>query len=596
MSKKYIKVPIKGMHCKSCELLIEEKLKEIPEIVEVEISYRAGEASVYYSGSAPAMHVIDKVLKDVGYSIGHAEKMPFWSRDKNEYATLGTALLVLVALYMLLKSFGLTNINLSPDLSSPSWGLIIVIGLVAGFSTCMALVGGLSLGLSSKFAENHPTASSAEKFRPHIFFVLGRIVSYAALGGVLGLIGKVFQFSATLNGFLSIAVGAVMLLMGLQLTNVFPRLNSFKLALPKSISRLFGIQKKEREYSHKNAFGLGALTFFLPCGFTQAMQLYAVSTGSFSAGALTLGLFALGTAPGLLSIGGLTSLVRGHFKTLFFKVAGLAVIAFSVFNLNNGFALASLNFSSSDGAQSQVVADPNVKLVNGVQEVRMTESNSGYSPNKFSIQKGVPVKWIIDAKAPFSCASSIIVPKLNIKKSLSAGENIIEFTATETGKIAFSCSMGMYTGVFNVYDETSGATTSTVQDSASPAVVPSSATCASGGGGCGCGGGNKLEKDKVETSSVVEGSEQLIKASYTDSSSLSPNSFKIKAGVRTRFEIDVKDDGFGCGYAIMIPGLYDEQEPLTAGRTITMEFTPEKGIYDITCGMQMIRFGSIIVE
>lgn len=38
MFKKIIKVPIKGMHCRSCELLIEEKLKEIEHVMEVYVN------------------------------------------------------------------------------------------------------------------------------------------------------------------------------------------------------------------------------------------------------------------------------------------------------------------------------------------------------------------------------------------------------------------------------------------------------------------------------------------------------------------------------------------------------------------------------
>ena len=166
-----------------------------------------------------------------------------------------------------------------------------------------------------------------------------------------------------------------------------------------------------------------------------------------------MGLFALGTAPGLLSIGGVTSLVRGSFKERFFKVAGLAVIFFGLFNLNNGYTLASLNLGNinySNSSKESFVEDPNVVIEDGVQVIRMTEGNNGYSPNKFSIKKGVPVKWIIDAKAPFSCASTVIIPALNISKDLKAGENIIEFIPEEAGKLNFSCSMGMYTGVFNV--------------------------------------------------------------------------------------------------------------------------------------------------
>ncbi|MFA6995224.1 MAG: sulfite exporter TauE/SafE family protein [Patescibacteria group bacterium] len=467
---KYLKVPIKGMHCRSCEILIEEKLREVNHVKSANLNYKTSEAIIHYREIAPDMNDIKKAIAEAGYEIGESEKLPFLSRNRNDYANLGNAFLIIAILYFLFKNLGLFNLNVTSDLTSPGFGLIVLIGLVAGFSTCMALVGGLVLGLSTKFAENHPNATVKEKFKPHIFFVVGRILSYAFLGGLLGVIGKIFQVSPFVNGLLTLSVGIVMLVMGLQLIDIFPRLSKFKLSLPKGVSRVLGITKKREEYSHRNAMILGGLTFFLPCGFTQAMQLYAISTGSFGAGALVMGLFALGTAPGLLSIGGLTSIIQGSFKELFFKVAGLAVIFFAIFNLNNGYSLTSLSavgfrvnsFSAASNQTQNNINDPNVVLENGVQVVHMTENSNGYSPNRFSVKKGVPVKWIVEAKAPYSCASVLLIPKLKIQKFLAAGENIIEFTPTESGQLPFSCSMGMYTGVFNVYDGDSASVDSNI--------------------------------------------------------------------------------------------------------------------------------------
>jgi sulfite exporter TauE/SafE/copper chaperone CopZ len=494
-NKKYLNVFIKGLHCRSCELLIEEKFKDIKHVQEVQVNYKTGEAAIAYTDSAPDVRLINQAIIDAGYEVGAPDKLPLLTKDKREYVNLGIAFLILMILYLSLKGLGLTNINLTPDLSNPSWGLIIVIGLVAGFSTCMAMVGGLSLGLSTKFVENHPQATPTEKFRPHLFFIFGRILAYAWLGGILGVLGMAIKLSTTASGFITVFVGLIMLLMGLQLINIFPRLNRFKLSLPKGISKALGIHRQEKEYTHKQAMVLGALTFFLPCGFTQAMQLYAISTGNFALGALVMGLFAIGTAPGLLSIGGVTSLVKGNIKERFFKVAGLAVIFFGLFNLSNGYTLASLSFDGFGNGQTKTknatVIDPNVTMENGVQIVRMVESTRGYSPNSFSVKKGVPVKWIIDAQAQYSCASALIVPKLGIQKNLTLGENIIEFTPQEVGKLPFSCSMGMYTGVFNVYeDNNTGLINSALAAVAEPApVVATGNSCGLSSGGCGCGGG-----------------------------------------------------------------------------------------------------------
>ena len=211
-----------------------------------------------------------------------------------------------------------------------------------------------------------------------------------------------------------------------------------------------GKEKLKAEYSDKNSALLGASTFFLPCGFTQAMQLYAISTGSPIQGALTMGVFALGTTPGLLGVGGLTSVIKGQSSKLFFKTAGVIVVFLALFNVSNGLNL--LGVKSIFAKTTATSIDKNVKIVNGVQVVKMSQKTNGYNPSKFTIKKGVPVKWIVTSESIYSCASSIVSQQLGIRTSLKLGENIFEFTPTQVGTIRFSCSMGMYTGSFNVID------------------------------------------------------------------------------------------------------------------------------------------------
>ncbi|MEK7163541.1 MAG: sulfite exporter TauE/SafE family protein, partial [Patescibacteria group bacterium] len=195
---------------------------------------------------------------------------------------------------------------------------------------------------------------------------------------------------------------------------------------------------------------LGASTFFLPCGFTQAMQLYAMSTGSPITGALTMGVFALGTAPGLLGVGGLTSIVKGTFARLFFKGAGVVVAMLAIFNISNGLNLLGINLWEPTKVLGSQESQQDVRLVNGVQEVYMVQDGDGYIPNNFTITQGIPVRWIITSKNINTCASSIISSRLGIRQGLRKGENIIEFTPAEAGTMRFSCTMGMYNGSFNV--------------------------------------------------------------------------------------------------------------------------------------------------
>lgn len=565
-------VPIKGMHCRSCELMIEDELKEIPGVSSVSVSEKRACAEICYEDELKVDDV-DGAIQKAGYAIGYNEKKPLFSKDFYGYMDIFFAALALFYLYILVKALGLSSLFSAGGGHPTSLVTVFVIGLTAGLSTCMALIGGLVLGTATRFAQQHPEATNKQRFIPHLWFTGGRIVSYTVLGGVIGGIGSFFQFSGLSLGLLTLAVALVMLTLGMQLTGLFPRLENFKFTLPKEISKILGIKESE-EYSHKNSFLLGTSTFFLPCGFTQAMQLYAMSSGNVFTGAAIMGIFALGTAPGLLGIGGLTSVLRGVFAQKFFKFAGVAVMGLSLFNINNALNLIGWNSSNVLAAGERVVTQNNQQIV------RMTQDGRGYTPNSFTITNGIPVKWIINSTDVNTCASSIISSAIGVRKNLHPGENIIEFTPKKTGTINFSCSMGMYRGSFTVVEQG--------EEIPAPVVKGNSAgSCDSGG--CGCGGGVKPQVEQIAPEPVVENKEQVIKTTYANVVDISPNTFTVKRGIPVRLEIEAKDDGVGCMSAIMVSG-FTQPEFLEKGKTITFTFTPTSaGEFPITCAMGMPR-------
>jgi len=598
-------LPIKGMHCRACELLIEDELKAIPNVKHVSVSLKDKQAEVI-SSHALDPEALKAAVAAAGYEIGVEAKKDWFVKDFYEYVEIATAFVILFVLYLFAKELGLTNIGFAGSSSAPkSLFVVLVVGLTAGVSTCMALVGGLVLGIAARHAEKHPEATPFQNFRPHIYFNLGRIISYFLLGGLIGMIGKVFQLSGATLGVLTLGVGIVMLILGIQLTQLSPRISNFSLSLPSGIAKLFGIRKRhEKEYSHGNSMMVGALTFFLPCGFTQAMQLYAMTTGSFLSGALIMSVFAVGTAPGLLGIGGITAAIRGGVARYFFRFAGVLVIALSLFNIANGYNLTGWTLPSIDvGKTATAIQDPNVTIENGVQVVRMAQTSRGYSPNHFTIRKGIPVKWIVDSQDSYSCASSIVSDKIGVRKALSAGENVIGFNPDDTGTIKFTCSMGMYQGTFDVVDDSAPKVLPSDPQSAVPSTQPSQIAAGCGGGsGGGCGGGFKPKAPTigtVEDSPTIPNADlgaQLIRSTYESAQTdMVPNNFTVKAGKPVRLEIIVKEDGSGCMSTVMVPGLADTPQFLEAGKTLVFEFTPtEKGDFDITCAMGVPR-GTISV-
>lgn len=460
-------VKISGMHCKSCEVLIREKLEEIKDVKKADVSLKNRSATVY-SKYPPDMEKIESAVREAGYQIGEDFDRRLVSRNIADYKDLGLAIAALALLYAAGSWLGLFNLNFAGVGSSEGLGVIFLVGITAGLSTCMALVGGLVLGVAARHAEKHPEAGAMMKFRPHLFFNLGRVVIFFMFGGIIGSLGGIFRLSGTSLGVLMILVGVVMLVLGLNLTGIFPRLSGLSVALPGTIAKFFGITKKqEKEYSHLNSFLLGGATFFLPCGFTQAMQLYAVSTGNFLAGALTMGVFALGTAPGLLGVGGLASVVKGSFARIFYKFAGVLVILFALINVAGGYNLTgwtfgrgSAGFDAKNGGKitesggllpdDEKVGQTNVTIENGIQVARMEQNANGFFPNSFTVKSGMPVKWIIYATDRYSCSSSLVASKLGVSQNLKMGENVIEFTPDSSGVIKFSCGMGMYPGEFTV--------------------------------------------------------------------------------------------------------------------------------------------------
>lgn len=445
-------ISIKGMHCKSCEILIEDELKKIDGVQKVDISHKTGEATIHFVGTQPNQTDITKAVREAGYELGKNTNLPFLTTRKSDYVEFAYAGIIVTLLYFIFSDLGLFDMAFAKANDFSSLPVVLLIGLTAGVSTCMALVGGLVLGVATKYAQNNPLATAKQKFIPHIFFNLGRVLSFFILGGLIGLIGSVFNLSISSMGYLIIIVGVIMVVLGLQLTNIFPWLNSFSLTLPTRIAKSLGLsEKKEAEYSHTNAMILGGLTFFVPCGFTQSIQLYAMTTGSFINGALTMAVFAIGTTPGLIGLGGITSFIKGRSAGLIYKLIGLIVVALALFNISNGMTLAGLKKANAK-AVIQTEQDQYVKMENGVQVVRMEQNARGYHPNQVNLKINTPVKWIIKSVYPYSCASSLVSEKLNIRTLLTEEEQVFEFTPKETGDIPFSCSMGMYWGNFTVVE------------------------------------------------------------------------------------------------------------------------------------------------
>lgn len=327
---KTLKFHVNGMHCKACVALTEAELCELPEVKNAKASLSNLNVEVTGEFGEKDPNTIAKNLSSAliphGYSLS-VERPHIGIVWKEFYLALPLAAMF-VFLFLLLQKTGIVNLISSSEVSL---GTAFVVGLIASVSTCMAVVGGLVLSVSANFAK------AGDNKRPQTFFHLGRLVSFFVLGGVIGALGSVFQLGINSTVVLNLIVGIIMLILGINLLDVFPSAKKFQLTLP----TFFG--KHVRALKNLNHTFMpvlvGIATFFLPCGFTQSMQLYTLTTGSFFSGGLLMLFFALGTLPVLAIISFSSLAIHDKFRFgIFYKTAGLVVIFFSVFNILSSLA------------------------------------------------------------------------------------------------------------------------------------------------------------------------------------------------------------------------------------------------------------------
>jgi sulfite exporter TauE/SafE/copper chaperone CopZ len=325
---------VHGMHCNSCVILTESKIAELPNIQKAKSSLKNHSIEVIGEfGNMSEAEIAEKLtvpVKEHGYTISVEKQVV--EKSWSDFKVAVPVAVGFAVLFILLQKLGIIHLVGGGNVT---YGTAFVVGIIASLSTCMAVVGGLVLSMSATFAKE------GDKIRPQMMFHIGRIVSFFILGGVIGAIGSAFTLNTTGTFVLGLIIAIVMLILGINLLDVFPWAKRLQPSMPKFISKR---AHKVSNLSHTlTPLLVGIATFFLPCGFTQSMQLYTLTTGSFLKGGLTMLSFALGTLPVLALISFSSFSIQKSSKSgVFFKSAGLIVILFALFNLINALVIVGL--------------------------------------------------------------------------------------------------------------------------------------------------------------------------------------------------------------------------------------------------------------
>lgn len=317
---------VSGTHCASCKILIEDILREQRIIKNARVDLKKKTVQIETDdarSSQELVQILSKKIEHHGYKLSLEKSAEIKNSEDIIWKAVPIGLALLMLFFALQKS-GILDLGIGGQ-TTPATSFII--GLIASVSSCLAVVGGLVLSLSAKAAQDNKNDN-----KTFLLFHAGRLVSFALLGGVLGAFGKAISPSLTFTSALGLLASLVMLLLGLNLIGI-PKKN--KLVLHSGIFKFF------RKIEHRNITPLiiGFGTFFLPCGFTQSMQVSALSSGSFGSGLLLMLAFAVGTLPMLTMLSfGFASFAHRKHAQLFFKSAGVFVVGLGIFSLLAGLA------------------------------------------------------------------------------------------------------------------------------------------------------------------------------------------------------------------------------------------------------------------
>lgn len=346
---------------------------------------------------------------------------------------------------MTLSQGGFNNLTMSTI-----W-LAFLTGLTTGGISCLAVQGGLLASSLNQGNSNQPL-SRKESLLGVSFFLLLKLFSYTVLGFLLGLVGSALSLTPKVQGLMQIAAGLFMLATAARLLDLHPIFRYFVIQPPKWAFKIIKRESQTNSSSlslsqFSNLYPpalLGALTVFIPCGITQAMMIEAVATGSAWLGAAITFAFVLGTSPIFFAVG---AVVAELFKKkAFVYVSSLLILIMAIFSMKSGFSLFGISLIRPISPIGQIS-----NLSDGKQYATIYIANNGYTSDTTNLKVGVPVVLKLVTQNTVSCSRAFVIPEFNIRKVLPAtGIDTVEFIPTKVGTLAYSCSMGMYTGSFSI--------------------------------------------------------------------------------------------------------------------------------------------------
>ncbi len=207
----------------------------------------------------------------------------------------------------------------------------LLVGLLGG-GHCVGMCGGIVGAVSVNLPNARPKL-------PYLLgYNLGRIFSYGLAGAIAGAVGASSFFLSHVLPIEKILYGLsclILILLGLYLAGISAALTRFE-SLGQHIWRI--LQPFGKRFipvqSPVQAFGLGMVWGWLPCGLVYSVLIAALASGSASKGAIIMLCFGLGTLPTLIAMGMAAVKIKTYLQQNWVrKSSGSIIIAFGLAGL-----------------------------------------------------------------------------------------------------------------------------------------------------------------------------------------------------------------------------------------------------------------------
>jgi len=211
---------------------------------------------------------------------------------------------------------------------------MVTSGLLGGFGHCLGMCGPVVSSCSMAIKNN--------KLIPHILYHLGRISTYAFLGGIVGMTGSFLGIAGHLYGvqkYIMLFAGISIIVMGIGLAGWIPLMKYIE----NRGTLLAGILSKLKAMTSGNItnasfYSAGVLLGFIPCGLVYTALLTAASAGLESGnhfsgllnGILLMSLFGIGTMPAMLLLGKIINIINIKMRATLYRLSAIVMIIMGI--------------------------------------------------------------------------------------------------------------------------------------------------------------------------------------------------------------------------------------------------------------------------